>query len=106
MTEGPRLSRPAELVRRAPALLRVRQRRQAVHGQLRDVADAAAGGGGGARRREVAARPEVVEALPVILAGAPRHGVRGGTARAGNRSFRLLSALRAHTKTPYKADFH
>jgi len=27
-------------------------------------------------------------------------------ARAGNRRFRLLSALRAHTKAPYKIDFH
>ena len=28
------------------------------------------------------------------------------TARAGNRHFRLLSALRAHTKAPYKMDSH
>jgi hypothetical protein len=28
------------------------------------------------------------------------------TARAGNRRFWLLSALRAHTKAPYKMDFH
>ena len=28
------------------------------------------------------------------------------TARAGNRRFWLLSALRAHTKAPYKIDFH
>ena len=27
-------------------------------------------------------------------------------ARAGNRRFRLLSALRTHTKAPYKMDFH
>jgi hypothetical protein len=27
-------------------------------------------------------------------------------ARAGNRRFCCLSALRAHTKTPYKMDFH
>jgi hypothetical protein len=28
------------------------------------------------------------------------------TARAGNRRFGPLSALRAHTKAPYKMDFH
>jgi hypothetical protein len=28
------------------------------------------------------------------------------TARAGNRRFGLLSALRPHTKAPYKMDFH
>jgi hypothetical protein len=28
------------------------------------------------------------------------------TARAGNRRFGRLSALRAHTKTPYKTDLH
>ena len=28
------------------------------------------------------------------------------TARAGNRRFRRLSALRAHTKAPYKRDLH
>ena len=28
------------------------------------------------------------------------------TARAGNRRFWQLSALRAHTKAPYKIDFH
>jgi hypothetical protein len=28
------------------------------------------------------------------------------TARAGNRRKGLLSALRAHTKAPYKMDFH
>jgi hypothetical protein len=28
------------------------------------------------------------------------------TARAGNRHFRPLSALRAHTKAPYKTDLH
>ena len=28
------------------------------------------------------------------------------TARAGNRRFWCLSALRAHTKAPYKMDFH
>jgi hypothetical protein len=28
------------------------------------------------------------------------------TARAGNRRFWLLSALRAHTKAPYKTDLH
>jgi hypothetical protein len=28
------------------------------------------------------------------------------TARAENRRFGRLSALRAHTKTPYKIDFH
>jgi hypothetical protein len=28
------------------------------------------------------------------------------TARAGNRRFKCLSALRAHTKAPYKMDFH
>jgi hypothetical protein len=28
------------------------------------------------------------------------------SARAGNRRFRSLSALRAHTKAPYKIDFH
>ena len=28
------------------------------------------------------------------------------TARAGNRRFRLLSSLRAHTKAPCKMDFH
>ena len=28
------------------------------------------------------------------------------SARAGNRRFRLLSALRAHTKVPYKIEFH
>ena len=44
------LEAPAELIRGAPALLRVRQRRQAVNGQLCDVADAAAGGGGDVRR--------------------------------------------------------
>ena len=27
-------------------------------------------------------------------------------ARTGNRRFRLLSALRAHTKGPHKTDFH
>ena len=30
----------------------------------------------------------------------------GDTARAGNRRFRLLSTLRAHTKAPYSTDFH
>ena len=29
-----------------------------------------------------------------------------GTARAGNRRFRRLSALRAHTESPYRMDFH
>ncbi len=33
-----------------------------------------------------------------------RHGAL--PARAGNRRFRSLSALRAHTKAPYKMDFH
>jgi hypothetical protein len=28
------------------------------------------------------------------------------TARAGNRRFRLLSPLHAHTKAPYKMDYH
>ena len=28
------------------------------------------------------------------------------TARAGNRRFWMLSALRAHTKAPYKTDLH
>ena len=30
----------------------------------------------------------------------------GSTARAGNRHFSPLSALWAHTKSPYKMDFH
>ena len=34
----------------------------------------------------------------------PRHFPQ--TARAGNRRFRLLSALRAHTKTPYRTHLY
>ena len=30
----------------------------------------------------------------------------GNTARARNRQFRVLSALRAHTKSPYRTDLH
>jgi hypothetical protein len=32
--------------------------------------------------------------------------LESGSARAGNRRFWLLSALRAHTKAPYKTDLH
>jgi hypothetical protein len=32
--------------------------------------------------------------------------VQSLTARAGNRRFRRLSALRAHTKAPYEMDVH
>jgi hypothetical protein len=43
------------------------------------------------------------------LSRAMRHGwsaKNSATARAGNRLFWCLSALRAHTKAPYKINFH
>ena len=42
--------------------------------------------------------------MPLVPASSPSK--RNETARAGNRRFRLLSALRAHTKAPYKTDLH
>jgi hypothetical protein len=39
-----------------------------------------------------------------IVSGGARGS--GGPARAGNRRFELLSALRAHTKVPYNPDLH
>ena len=45
--------------------------------------------------------------LPYGAVGALAEAVvRGVPARAGNRRFRPLSALRAHTNAPYKMDFH
>jgi hypothetical protein len=56
------------------------------------------------RARTVQCRPDHTE-LPV-----PPHwkqrSLNGGTARAGNRRFGPSSALRAHTKAPYKMDFN
>jgi hypothetical protein len=34
------------------------------------------------------------------------HNRAPASARAGNRRFSCLSALRAHTKVPYKTDLH
>ena len=69
------------------------------------------------RVRDAAAQPPRLDAaglgpaLPRDGAAAPlvrraQQRLGGVTARAGNRRFRPLSALRAHTKTPYKNDLH
>ena len=47
-----------------------------------------------------------VNSHPSILARRLDVASAAITARAGNRRFGPLSALRAHTKTPYKTDLH
>jgi hypothetical protein len=71
------------------------------------------GVGGLGERRHTTASSSADSALQYL-----GRAVRGGTrtvisprlifvsARAGNRRFRLLSALRDHTQAPYKLDFH
>jgi hypothetical protein len=44
--------------------------------------------------------------LYVTAPGAAISANSSGSARAGSRHFSPLSALRAHTKAPYKMDFH
>ena len=50
--------------------------------------------------------PAVVVVGRSIATARPCQVVRAGTARAENRRFWCLSTLRAHTKSPYKMDFH
>jgi hypothetical protein len=49
---------------------------------------------------------KAVEVGRFVLQMCPENRIAGMTARAGNRRKGRLSALRAHTKAPYKMHFH
>ena len=60
----------------------------------------------GMRARVITCSSRLVSVSPIIQSGDSIWFCFATTARAGNRRFSPLSALRAHTKAPYKTYLH